>query len=174
MSHGQSEQDVSEMWCLRRAREQYGPLLGSCWTARGCFSVTWRRARDRVWAPRPALFPSSSPLDGEQERGRKLFLSGSEFGSGSTFLFPQCRAPPCFRSVFRRSAMWKILEHIAVKVMDGSPVRNEVGDGKKSASAPSFTRVCVHRRRRRWDYSRSPAEGARPDCRNEIMSLSVI
>jgi len=44
--------------------------------------------------------------------------------------------------------MWKILEHIAVKVMDGSPVRNEVGgmwDGRKSASAPSFTRGCVCR-----------------------------
>ncbi|KTG01707.1 hypothetical protein cypCar_00014424 [Cyprinus carpio] len=36
-----------------------------------------------------------------------------------------CRAPPCFRSVFHRSTMWKILEHIAVKVMDGSPVWNE-------------------------------------------------
>lgn len=135
---------------------------------------TWRRARERVRAPRPALFPGSRPLDREQEGGRKLFLSGSEFGSGITFLFPQCRAPPCFRSVFHRSAMWKILEHIAVKVMDGSPVWNEVGDGKKSASALSFTRVCVHRWRRRCDYSRSPAEGAQPDCRNEIMSLSAI
>lgn len=86
----------------------------------------------------------------ESKKGEgSFFYLGQSLDLEALSYFPQCRAPPCFRSVFHRSAMWKILEHIAVKVMDGSPVRNEVGDGKKSASAPSFMRVCVHRRRRR-------------------------
>lgn len=82
----------------------------------------WRSA-----SPTHSLFPGCRLLDGEQERGRKLFLSGSEFGSGSTFLFPPVLSTTLFRSVFHHSAMWKILEHIAVKVMDGSPVRNGRG-----------------------------------------------
>lgn len=172
MSHGQYKQDVSEIWFLRRASEQYGtPLMTSfsCRTERACLSRTWRLTGEKVQDPHPALFPGCRPLDRVQKRGRKLFLSGSEFGSGSTFLFPPVLSTTLFRSVFHRSAMWKILEHIAVKVMDGSPVRNGVGgDGKKSASAPSFTRGCVQRRLRRWDYSWSLAEDQTVGMRSRL------
>lgn len=111
---------------------------------RACLSRTLRQAGEKVQDPRPALFPGCRLLDREQERGRKLFLSGSEFGSGSTFLFPPVPSTTLFRSVFHRSAMWKILEHIAVKVMDGSPVRNGVGgmERKVHLLRPSQGGVC--------------------------------
>lgn len=120
--------DLNKMSLKRDSYGEPGTLLSSCWTERLFVGNMETEAGERVGAPRPSLVPRlHSAGRRARERGRKLFLSGSEFGSGSTFLFPLCRAPPCFRSVFHRSAMWKILEHIAVKVMDGSPVQNGGG-----------------------------------------------
>lgn len=131
-SHGQNKQDVSETKSQGTVWNTSEKLLDGERLLVENMETGWRSA-----SPTPSLFPGCRPLDGEQERGRKLFLSGSEFGSGSTFLFPPVLSTTLFRSVFHRSAMWKILEHIAVKVMDGSPVRNGGVEGKVHLLRPS-------------------------------------